>query len=195
MSRLFQERIAIMSDNFYIWFTPDFGKVPGSNWHITKYWNKPKGMKHWLENNFGYRYEGDISTPYDDDIVVLVDPDMLMLRPFVNDFAGFPLSIWKTEDYFTKFPDRLHRRVTHGYPMAQDYNFAASWLNAGRNNLTHVVGPDSPVHNVSKSYAKSFYPAGPSYLLTARDMYRVAYHWSDFLPRLFDLFDGFMVEM
>ena len=151
-------------------------------------------MKHWLENKFGYRYEGDISTPYDDDIIVLVDPDMLMQRPFVNDFSHFPNNIWKK--YFENRPDTLYHKVTHGHPMAQDYSFGTAWLRAAKENLTHVVGPDSPVHGISsRQDASNFFAAGPPYILTARDMYRVVYHWSLFLPRMFDLFGGFMVEM
>lgn len=152
-------------------------------------------MKHWLENNFGYKYEGDISTPYDDDIVILVDPDMLMQRPFVNDFSGFPNSIWRT--HFQNHPDEIYHKVSHGHPMAQDYSFASAWLTSGniKANLVNIVGPDSPVLRTSKQEAKTFFPAGPPYILTARDFYRVAYHWSIFLPRIFDYFDGFMAEM
>ena len=150
-------------------------------------------MKHWLEHKFGYRYEGDISTPYDDDIIILVDPDMLMQRPFVNDFSSFPNHIWQPQ--FRDNPDEIYHKITHGHPMAQDYSFGAAWLRAGQANWTHVVGPDSPVHDVSNKEARVFYAAGPPYMLTARDMYRVVYHWAKFLPRLFDLFTGFMVEM
>jgi hypothetical protein len=73
-----EKQFSIMNPNFLIHFTPEYGKQLGKeNWQLTKYWNKPFGLKHWLESRFGYRYEGDISTPYDDDIVILVDPDML----------------------------------------------------------------------------------------------------------------------
>lgn len=73
-----ESQFSIMNPNFLIHFTPEFGKqLEGVSFQQTKYWNKPFGLKHWLENRFGYKYEGDISTPYDDDIVVLVDPDML----------------------------------------------------------------------------------------------------------------------
>lgn len=73
-----QKQFSIMNPNFLIHFTPEFGKqLEGVSFQQTKYWNKPFGLKHWLEHRFGYRYEGDISTKHDDDIVILVDPDML----------------------------------------------------------------------------------------------------------------------
>jgi hypothetical protein len=194
LSKLHQERIAIMNERFHIHFTPEYGVVPGVSWQATKYWNKPFGVKHWLENKFGYRYEGKISTPFDDVIVVLVDPDMLFQRPFINDFSEFPIDhLWSR--HVQKNPESIHYKVTHGHPIAQDYSFGNSWLNAGAKNLSHVVGPDSPVHKVTMEEAQTLYPAGPPYVMTARDMYRVAYHWADFLPRLFDINPKFMSEM
>lgn len=78
MRDLHEKQFSIMNPKFLIHFTPEFGKqLEGVSFQQTKYWNKPFGLKHWLENRFGYRYEGDISTEHDDDIVVLVDPDML----------------------------------------------------------------------------------------------------------------------
>ncbi|KAL3910480.1 MAG: hypothetical protein SGARI_002103, partial [Bacillariaceae sp.] len=78
MKDLHEKQFSVMNPNFLIHFTPEFGKqLEGVSFQQTKYWNKPFGLKHWLEHRFGYRYEGDISTEYDDDIVVLVDPDML----------------------------------------------------------------------------------------------------------------------
>ena len=59
----------------------------------------------------------------------------------------------------------------------------------------HVVGPDSPVYQVADFDAKALYAAGPPYILTARDMYRVAFHWAKFLPPLFQLHSEFMAEM
>lgn len=80
MRELHEKQFSIMNPNFLIHFTPEFGKpLPGVSFQLTKYWNKPFGLKHWLEHRFGYKYEGDISTPHDDGIVILVDPDMLSM--------------------------------------------------------------------------------------------------------------------
>ena len=155
-----------------------------------------QGMRHWLENKLGYRYEGGITTRHDDDIVILVDPDMLMQRRFVNDFSDYPLSLWRRQAHYQLHPDQLWSQVSHGHPIAQDYSFRDSWLKSGRisSHLTHIVGPNSPVHNISEDDSLH-YSAGPPYMLTARDMYRVTHHWADFLPRMFDVFHGFMVSV
>lgn len=116
-----------------------------------------------------------------------------MQRPFLNDFAGFPDTLWS--DYYMQRPELLLRKVAHGHPVAQDYSFGDSWLRAAKKNLTYVVGPDSPVHQVTNDEASVLYAAGPPYWMTTRDAYRIAYHWSGFLPRLFQLFPFFMAEV
>jgi hypothetical protein len=114
-------------------------------------------------------------------------------RPFINDFSKFPTTIWN--GYTQKHPEFVIGKVTQGHPAAQDYSFGRSWLNAVGNNLTYVVGPDSPVHYVTDEEADHLYAAGPPYWMTARDAYRIAYHWSDFLPRIFELKPVFMAEV
>ena len=146
-------------------------------------------MRHWLEHAMGFPGQ----TVHDDDIVILVDPDMLLLEPFVNDFSTEPMDLWTT--HFRKNNETLIHRVTHGQPIAQDYAFGDSWFTAAASNLSHVVGPDSPVHSISKFDRKTFYPAGPPYILTFRDMYQVTLRWCEFLPRLFDIYPKFMAEM
>ena len=37
MSKIFQEKIAIMNENFYLHFTPEFGKIPGKNQETTRH--------------------------------------------------------------------------------------------------------------------------------------------------------------
>ena len=119
-----------------------------------------------------------------------------MQRRFVNDFSDYPLSLWRRQAHYQLHPDQLWSQVSHGHPIAQDYSFRDSWLKSGRisSHLTHIVGPNSPVHNISEEDSLH-YSAGPPYMLTARDMYRVTHHWADFLPRMFDVFHGFMVSV
>ncbi len=192
LAKLHQQQIVIMNEQFHIHFTPEFGKVEGRSWQTTKYWNKPFGIKHWLEHKFGYKYEGEISTPHDDDIVVLVDPDMLMQRPFVNDFSQFPKTMW----HRTIRDKELYYKVDHGKPIAQTYSFNDAWLTAvQQGNMEDIVGEGSPALTVSEYDAEVTFSAGPPYILTARDMYRVAFHWAKFLPGINLHFDGMMAEM
>ena len=195
----FQEKIAIMSpsSNFRIHFTPEYGRrfnPKEHNFHKTKYWNKPFGLRHWLEHEFGYNFTaGTLSIPaHDDDVIVLVDPDMLIQRPFQNYFPEYLSDLWK-EGNDVHLP-KLDK-VSHGSPMAQSYGFGSQWLKNIQSNLTYVVGEDSPVDDVSMAEAATYYPAGPPYIVTARDMYQISYYWTKFLPKIFKLYPEFMSEM
>jgi hypothetical protein len=109
MRQLHEKQFSIMNPNFLIHFTPEFGKqLEGVSFQDTKYWNKPFGLKHWLEHRFGYRYEGDISTEYDDDIVVLVDPDML---------STFNAK-WQLDNVQTRF---VSNQLKENHPFAHNY--------------------------------------------------------------------------
>ncbi len=117
----------------------------------------------------------------------------IVQRPFLNDFTDFPDSLWI--DFYKTHPQPLVRQVAHGHPISQDYSFGGSWLREVKHNLTYVVGPDSPVHNIKDEDEAYQYSAGPPYWMTVRDAYRISYHWSDFLPRMFELKPFFMQEV
>ena len=57
-----------MNPNFRVHFTPEYSIK--SKFELTKYWNKPFGVKHWMEDRFGFsetdEFEG--STAYDNDV-------------------------------------------------------------------------------------------------------------------------------
>jgi hypothetical protein len=97
-------------------------------------------------------------------------------RPFINDLSKFPDTLWTK--YYNQHPEGLLRRVEHGHPVAQDYSFGTQWITSVQHNLTYVVGPDSPVHQVSMEDAKNLYSAGPPYWFTARDGFLIAQHWA-----------------
>jgi len=201
MKKLHEELFSVMNPNFLVHFTPEYGKQlasEGVSYQKTKYWNKPFGLRHWMEHRFGYVWDDDdskITVPeYDDHIIVLVDPDMLMQKPFVNDFSHMPLQQWN--GYFrSRNGAELYGKVSQGHPAAQDYSFRDQWIKHVRNNLDDIVGPDSPVHNVTQDEAVYLYAAGPPYWMTARDAFRISYKWTEFLPGIFKYHSEFMAEM
>jgi peptidyl serine alpha-galactosyltransferase len=130
--------------------------------------NLSSGVHHWLENVLGY--PDDASKEHDNDVVILVDPDMLLMRPFVNDFSEFPLDLWTSHNRKKAQKEPLLTKVLPGKPMAQDYNYGEAFLEAAESNLTHVVGKDSPIHNLTRQDAKVLYSGGPPYVFTAKDM-------------------------
>jgi hypothetical protein len=89
MRRLHEEQhTEAMSTNFLIHFTPDFAIK--NRFQKTKYWNKPFGVKHWLEHRFGYSWDTEInevaeSTEYDDDVSPCkADSISLVITPSYN---------------------------------------------------------------------------------------------------------------
>jgi len=202
MRELHEKQFSVMNPNFLVHFTPEYGKQlkdQGIGYQKTKYWNKPFGLKHWMEHRFGYVWNDDdskITVPeWDDHIIVLVDPDMLMQKPFVNDFSKMPLNQWNKYYRDMGHEDELIGKVTQGHPAAQDYSFGNQWIDHVKDNLVDIVGPDSPVHNVSRVDGQLVFAAGPPYWMTARDAFRISYKWAEFLPGIFKHHSEFMAEM
>lgn len=113
---------------------------------------------------------------------------MLMLRNFQNDFSSRPDTMWTKR--FQKKPNELYYKATQGQVFASEYGFGGKWLygllDDGK-NLTHVLGTtDSPVYQIDRATAQEVYPGGPPYMATARDFYKIAHYWTDFLPRFFE---------
>lgn len=186
--KLHEEQITVLSKDFHVHFTPEFsGPENGKDFHkVSKYFNKPFGLLHYMENVLGYPSK---SAENDDSIIMIVDPDMILLRPLKHTFHGYPKEYWRVGSR------PIESVVRHGFPIAQAYGYGNGWLRTLDENVTHVTGPNSPVLNVSMNDAALYYPAGPPYLATARDMYSIATHWVDFLPRIRDIFPQMMAEM
>ena len=197
---------------FEMHVTPDFGSGTGDQ----KYWNKPHGILHWMEVALGFEHTVNTTTntktskahALDDAIIIIVDPDMMLLRPITSNFdttnyvgrwvSSKNVRHHQAED--TTPVDYTRDHVRHGHPYAQKYGFGAGWLTslvgeAGDNKLIEIVGPQSPALDVSIPDAADYYPAGPPYVATAKDMYQLAKYWVQFLPAVYQVFPHFMAEM
>ena len=171
--------ITPFSDNFHLHFTPDYSMISGRP--PFKYYNKPFSVRHWMENVMGFP---DNHAKYDDAIFMILDPDMLLFKPFTNNFAG--MKLWKgVADNTT--------RVEHGRPFAAKYGFNYNWA---KHNISYVAGPDSPALRVKgTSEATDSYAIGPPYLATGKDMWNIVVHWTKFTPRVHDIYKDFLGEM
>jgi hypothetical protein len=182
IQKLFQEQIAVMApDRFHLHLTHDFSKVkPGINF---KYFNKPFGMQHWLTNVLGY----PDNHVHDGTIIILLDPDQLILRPFTNDFSNSN-EIWRL-----KKPGEKQLKIEHGAPFAQQYGFGMQWLDEVE--MDHIA-PDSPVVTMERKEAEKYYFAmGPPYIATARDMFSIVTKWCEFVPKIYDDYPHLLAEM
>lgn len=149
MRKIFNEQIHPMAPGrFKLHITPDFSKLPNGKSFV--YFNKPFGMKHWMENALGFP-----KTPENENaIVILVDPDQLILRPFhSNDFSN-------TDWAFIKKGAKPYTSIEHGKPMGQLYGFGLQWKD--KVNITAIV-PNSPVDKLTRKEAQAGFIVGPPY--------------------------------
>lgn len=181
---IFAKQIAPMAapGRFQLHFTPDYKNVkPGADY---KYWNKPFGLKHWLEHALGFPHPSVVD---EDSIVILLDPDQLIIRPFTNN--NFSNTDWK----FLAEGQTPRTKVEHGKPMGQLYGFGLDWKKII--DMTKVTKEHSPVLDMSDKEAQAGYIVGPPYIATARDMYQIALKWSEFAVPVHDQHPELLAEM
>jgi hypothetical protein len=137
----------------HLHLTPDFSRVPKKDKKAFKYFNKPFGARHWMENALGYP---DNHKLHDDSIIILMDPDQIMLRPFTNDFTNSS-EHWKVEK------PKYKLKVEHGSPFSQQFGFGLQWLTKVDPEYVFKKGRlPTPVSNMSRSEAYDYYMAmGP----------------------------------
>jgi peptidyl serine alpha-galactosyltransferase len=181
ITQIFNEQIKPMApDRFTIHITPDYSKLDNGKHFV--YFNKPFGMKHWLENKLGFPNKPSNK----DAIVILVDPDQLILRPFRNN--DFSNTAWA---HIAKGATP-YSQVEHGRPMGQLYGFGLQWRN--KVNMT-AIAPHSPVDQLSYTQAQAGYIVGPPYVATAQDMYTIVSTWCNFAKPVHTQYPYLLAEM
>jgi hypothetical protein len=180
----------VFGERFILFLTPHFSGVKdkdGKTIGDYKFFNKPFGLKHWLENGIGFQSDGK-TMKNEDDIVILIDPDMIMLRPITGDFSNDrDVVIGSRHKKDRKF------KVEHGSPFAQKYGLGAQWRTFNLKEITQ--DEHSPAMLVSQQDGGTFYPVGAPYIATVRDMYQIALKWSDFVPRVHAEYPYLLAEM
>lgn len=177
MGLIGQEGLAKDESRFHLHMTPEFGE----GFH---YNNKPYGVYHWLENILGYG-ESKPSTKHDDTIVFLLDPDMIMMRPFVNDFKNHEMWVPRTSYPYVD-------RIQHGFPMASEYGYGNQWFH--KTDVAKIV-PDSPILKMTTPQIDENYHAGPPYVATASDFYKIATRWRFFAAPVHEQYPYLLSEM
>jgi peptidyl serine alpha-galactosyltransferase len=206
----------IFGENFLLHLTPEFKNVKDKDGHSNddddngdddddddddkddkkdgidyKYFNKPFGVKHWIENAIGFRKNGKEKTGIlnnEDDIVILIDPDMILLRPITGDFSNS-----KDVIFTQKNRNRTTFKVAHGSPFAQKYLLGYYWQEMNLDKITE--DPNSAAKSVNKQDGLLFYQVGPPYIATMRDMYQIVLKWTTYAPRVYAQYPELLAEM
>jgi hypothetical protein len=179
-----------MGDRFKLHLTPHFSGVKDKDGNIVgdyKFFNKPFGLLHWLEHGIGIQDGSVTQFNNPDDVVMLIDPDMILLRPITGDFSN-PRDVTVTK----KHQRERKYFVKHGAPFAQKYGFGAQWRTF---DLAAIAGADSPAKDVSQADGTAFYPVGPPYMGTVTDMYQIAKKWTEFVPGVHKQYPHLLAEM
>jgi hypothetical protein len=166
-----------ISPRFKIHFTPNYMNIDGADREEFPYYNKPFGLRHWMEHVLRFPKPDD-----EDAIIILIDPDMIPLKPITR--------------FFNNSTDRWTfgsiEKVTHSKPVAQQYILAPIWL---KWNLTSLLGPDSPALKLQREDVLHRLQLGPPYIATAFDAYRLAKRWTELCQPVHRIFPNMLAEM
>lgn len=152
-------RYATVAPDLQVCFAPA-STMPGY-----KYFNKPFGLRHWLE-----RFAG--APTADDAVVVLIDPDFIFLRPLEREDLG----------------------AAPGRPVGQAYGLGSRWLGFNRTHVCRHLDADCGTLT-DPSVAVDSYAVGPPYVALRRDMLAIAGAWVQTAPRVHEEFPEMLAEM
>lgn len=140
---------------------------------VDDFYNKPWGLKHWLDH-------ADPPVP-EDVVVALLDPDMVFVRPITTEIQGNNNNLY---DRSVK-KEELVAKIGKGRAVAQTYGLGAPWANDNHKkfNRTHVCGEGSPCLKVDERFGSLHYSVGPPYIVHRGDLTRIAETWTKFVPR------------
>jgi hypothetical protein len=178
------QHIRSMNDNFYLHLTPDFAdltrKQKLGEQRTYKYMNKPYGLKHWMDSVLKMNDTIIGKASVQDDIVFLLDPDMILLRPLVHDFTNEEV-LWVTDNDGDEPRTKI---VKHGFPIAQQDGYLTNqWMGLNSSFITDGGNID----NIPSKDGPLYWNTGPPYIATVKDMYDIASLWCDYAPRVYHI--------
>ena len=206
LKQVFREQIQTLpgaAGRFHLHLTPGYSTtaLPGSNY---KFFNKPFGLRHWMEEGLGFPENLPL---HKDTIFIILDPDQLILRPFVtanytNDAVAIMhgIAAENNEEFVVK----------EGRPFAQIYNFSASFIQDVNKNVSHVVraaldatastaDPTDPqsshLYSWTAKEVQQSYLAGTPYMAVTTDMYKIVKTWAAIVVPVYELTQNHLSEM
>lgn len=130
---------------------------------------------------------------YSHDILILLDPDHILIRPITHDFTPTSTYIPKVRETTFTGTAMSTSIVENGIPFGQRYGFGGLWVDL---NLTYITSSTtSPSLRVSRKEAEERYAVGPPYIATVSDFYRIAQKWVEFVPRVHKEHPHLLAEM
>jgi len=186
-------------DRFHLHLTPDYSKTAGIDF---KFFNKPFGLLHWMEHAMDWPSTLD---QYEDTIVVVMDPDQFLLRPFQVDYSNDDTAEWHKVAR-----DRTEFIIKKGQPFGQYYGMGASWVREANKDIPKIVkaalnasqstaDPNDPssshLYQWTDWEVLQSYNAGPPYIAVASDLYQIVKMWAAVAVPVKELTDDHLSEM
>eukprot|EP01031_Cornospumella_fuschlensis_P026522 gene26523-32051_t len=172
---------------YRVHFTPDYC-VDAKSKKSFHYNNKPYGVQHWLANA-----KPAVS---EDTIVIIIDPDMIFLRPITAQIKGNPLNLYLKD--FDPSKDTIPTKVQRRVPASALYGIGAPWTTPEYNtdfNRSYICGSNSPCLKVTWAEGVRSYAVGPPYLVHVKDLVGLADKWAEFMPRVFERHTSVLADM
>ena len=194
------KHIETLNPKFKLHLTPGYHKsLTGKHY---KYMNKPYGLRNWMESTFKFTNSTSTTINTDDanneeeenGIVMLLDPDMILLRPLVHDFTNEDV-IFADDTITTGNKNSKKKIVSNGNPIAQQDGYLNSkWSNL---NITFVTDGKRklPTDFNGRIDGPLYWNTGPPYLATVHDMYNIAKLWTEYAPRVYKIHPELFAEM
>jgi hypothetical protein len=176
---------AQLHPEYAVHFTPDYKTDPKTKQKY-HFYNKPFGLRHWLENSNPPILPGTV--------IGLIDPDFIFLRPLTAQMAGQNNNLVSGRVKMSE----IFEKVERGRPVSQQYGLGAPWVidDHKKFNRTHICGPKSPCLDVlDVGEGDKYYSVGPPYILEREDFYRLTKSWCDFVPRVYENYPHLLAEM
>jgi hypothetical protein len=184
-------------DRFHLHLTPDYSRIHGEN-PPYKFFNKPMGLKHWMEQGLGFSGQSQQLPDgiNDNTIFIILDPDEMILEPFKAEYTNDTYMQWhgQYEPWF--LPKQQQQsdntnpllKIRKGHPFAQLYNFGGAWVHSVNRNISSVIQAAAASTTTTNNNNNNpqwtaammdhYYAAGPPYMAVASDMYAIVSTWA-----------------
>lgn len=180
------------TSRFHLHYAPAHPKQPevGKLRKHMKYFNRPYGAQHWMEKQLGYSATKN-TTSDDDTIIVVMDTDMVVLRPFPDAFQS-ATELWMRTYSQTLPPSSAkQKQVWKRHPICQHEKYATTWWeNLDSKTLPATVAAGiTLLQSLQVVEVDHHFAAGPPFLVTARDFYPIVQGWNEATYPLFEALD------
>jgi peptidyl serine alpha-galactosyltransferase len=169
---------------FHLHFAPAHPKqdTVGTLRADMKYFNRPFGVDHWMQHVLGYS-ENYPSNFHDGTVIIMLDTDMFVMRPFATEFDS-TAEIWKE----LLDPQQPPQHVLPRQPLAQHTEMPSLWWS---DLDAKSVSPDIrpalvSLQQLPQAKIQSFYEAGPPFMARAVDFYPLVQKWTEFTYPLYE---------